>query len=51
MRKFLQELCECAFEQGYGELAKKSPGVYLPHLTWEVYVELEKIAETTEVKK
>ena len=43
MEKRLQELCECAFKQGYGEMAKKSPGFYLPHISKQVYNKLLKI--------
>ena len=36
----LQELCDCAFEQGYGKIAKKSPGVYLPSISKSVFKKL-----------
>lgn len=41
----LQELCNCAFEQGYGKIAKKSPGVYLPSISKNVFRKLLNIYE------
>ena len=42
----LQELCECAFKQGYGDMMKKSPGVYLPHIPLKIHKKLNKIIES-----
>ncbi len=41
----LQELCDCAFEQGYGKIAKKSPGVYLPSISKNIFRKLLNIYE------
>ncbi len=41
----LQELCNCAFEQGYGKIAKKSPGIYLPSISKNIFRKLLNIYE------
>ncbi len=43
MMQSLQELCECAFEQGYGKITKARPGVYLPHIPHKIFKILEEI--------
>ena len=43
MKNRLEELCDCAFEQGYGKIKKKAPGVYLPNLSWRIYERLKEI--------
>ena len=39
----LQELCDCAFEQGYGKYSFNSEGKYLPSLSWTIFNKLKKI--------
>jgi len=50
INKTLQELCECAFQQGYGDIAKKSPGVYLPHIPWNIYDKPKNISQEDDLE-
>lgn len=42
----MQELFECAWRQGYGEMAKARPGVYLPYIPKGIYKILIDIGKT-----
>jgi len=41
--KEMEELCECAWQQGFGEMAKASPGVFCPSIPNKIRKRLEEI--------
>lgn len=40
----MKELCECAWQQGYGKMAKQRPGAYLPSIPKKIQKKLEEIS-------
>jgi hypothetical protein len=50
-KKGMQELMDCAFEQGFGKMAKERPGVILPSIPKNIFIRLVEIFEDNKKNK